>query len=138
MFRKLKNIRPGPLITHLIVTLAYPAVRAFTAPEDRLLRFANAVTIVGLILLVVGVVYSMNLHGDFDISRYYIQRGMRSTFRFYTPKRGEMLDSKEGPAEFLNDLKEKRANAFNYPLFLGIIYVLVSVVLVYGFLERPF
>ena len=138
MFKKLKKIRPLPLIAHLIVTLAYPAVRAFTAPENRLLGFANALTIIGLILVVVGVIYSMNLHGDFDITRYYLQRGMRSTFRFYTPKREELLDSKEGPAEFLNDLKEKRANAFNYPLFLGILYVLASVVLVYGFLDRPF
>lgn len=136
MFRKLKKIKPGPLIVHLIVTLAYPAVRAFTAAENRLLMFANALTIVGLILLVVGVIYSMNLHGDFDISRYYLQRGMRN-FRFYTPKREELLDSKEGPAEFLNDRKEKRANAFNYPLFLGIVYVLASVILVYGFLDRP-
>ena len=136
MFRKLKKIRPGPLVAHLVITLAYPAVRAFTAADNRLLRFANAVTVVGLILLIVGVIYSMNLHGDFDISRYYLQRGMRSTFRFYTPRRQELLDSEQGPAEFLNDLKEKRANAFNYPLFLGILYVLASIIVVYGFLER--
>ena len=36
----------------------------------------------------------------------------------------------------LRELKEKRADAFNYPLFLGIVYVLASVVVVYGFLER--
>ena len=135
MLRKLKNIKPGPLISHLVVTLAYPAFKAFTAADQRLLAFSNAVTIVGLILLVVGIIYSMNLHGDFDVSRYYVQRGLRS-FRFYTPRQNELSDINENPSEYLNDLKEKRANAFNYPLFLGILYVLASVVIVYGFLDR--
>ena len=135
MLKKLKNIKPKPLIAHLIVTLAYPAVKAFTAADRKLLTFTNAVTIVGLILLVVGVIYSMNLHGDFDISRYYLQRGLRS-FRFYAPRQKETLDTNQNPAEFLNDLKEKRADAFNYPLFLGILYVIVSVVVVYGFLNQ--
>ena len=135
MLKKLKNIKPKPLIAHLIVTLAYPAVKAFTAADHKLLAFTNAMTIVGLILLVVGVIYSMNLHGDFDISRYYLQRGMRS-FRFYAPRQKETPDAEQNPAEFLQDLREKRADAFNYPLFLGILYVLASVIVIYGFLER--
>ena len=135
MLRKLKKIKPLTLIIHLAVTLAYPAVKAFTAADDRLMAFTNAMTIVGLILLIVGIIYSMNLHGDFDISRYYVQRGLRN-FRFYTPRRQDLLDSEQGPAEFLNDLREKRADAFNYPLFLGILYVLASVVIVYGILKR--
>ena len=135
MLKKLKNIKPRPLITHLAVTLAYPSVRAFTAAERRLLAFTNAMTVVGLILLVVGIIYSMNLHGDFDISRYYLQRGMRS-FRFYTPRQKETPETDQDPAAFLQDLKEERADAFNYPLFLGILYVLASLIVIYGFLER--
>ena len=133
--RNLKKIKLRPLLVHVIVTLGYPAVRAFTATDHGLLAFTNAMTIVGLILLVVGVIYSMNLHGDFDISRYYIQRGLRS-FRFYAPRNRETLQTDSDPAEFLSELREKRADAFNYPLFLGIVYVLASVVIVYGFLER--
>lgn len=135
MIKKLKNIKLSPLITHLIVTLAYPAVRAFTAEKNRLLLFSNALTIVGLILMVVGIIYSMNLHGDFDVSRYYLRRGVRS-FKFFSPRQSEELkqDREENPAEFMREMKEKREEAFNYPLFLGIVYVLVSVLIAYVFL----
>ena len=134
MIKKLKNIKLSPLITHLIVTLAYPAVRAFTAEKNRLLLFSNALTIVGLILMVVGIIYSMNLHGDFDVSRYYLRRGVRS-FRFFSPRQSEEVKQDQNPAEFMRDLKDKREEAFNYPLFLGIVYVLVSAVIAYVFLK---
>ena len=133
-FLNLKRIKPGPLITHLIITLAYPAVRAFTAEGNGLVVFTNAMTIIGMILLVVGIIYAMNLHGDFDISRYYLQRGLRS-FRMFAPPQSEEKKQKQNPADFLKECKEKRADAFNYPLFLGIVYVLISVVIVYGFLR---
>ena len=123
------------MITHLIVTLAYPVVRALKADGGGLPMFADAMTVIGLILLVVGIIYSMNLHGDFDISRYYLRRGLRS-FRFYAPRQEETPERDAGPAEYLCEMREKRAEAFNYPLFLGIVYVLVSAVIVFGFLER--
>ncbi|MBQ4186432.1 MAG: DUF3899 domain-containing protein [Firmicutes bacterium] len=133
-FLNLKRIRLRPLITHLIVSLGYPTVKAFTVTSNRLLAFADSVTIIGLFLLVIGIIYSMNLHGDFDISRYYLRRGLRS-FRMFAPPPVEAMKEKQNPAEFLDECRKKRENAFNYPLFLGIVYVLVSVVIVYGFLR---
>lgn len=130
-----KRIKPGPLITHLIVTLAYPAVRVSTATDNRLMVFMNILTIIGLFLLIIGIIYSMNLHGDFDLSRYYLQRGLRSFRLFAPPPSEEMKQQKQNPAEFLDDCRKKREGAFNYPLFLGILYVLVSVVVVYGFMR---
>jgi hypothetical protein len=134
MIKKLKKIKPGRLITHVIVTLAYPAIKAFTAAGNGLRIFADAMTIVGLLLLAVGVVYSMNLHGDFDISRYYLRRGVRS-FRFFAPRQSEELKPEQNAAEFLQEAREKRQNAFNYPLFLGIVYLLLSLLIVYVFLH---
>ncbi|MBQ1685210.1 MAG: DUF3899 domain-containing protein [Clostridia bacterium] len=134
IIKKLKNIKPGPLITHLVITLAYPAVKAFTVERNGLVAFTDSLTIVGLIMLVVGIVYAMNLHGDFDISRYYLQRGVRS-FRLFAPRQTEGVKQDQDPADFLRYCKEKRANAFNYPLFLGILYVLASVVIAFVILS---
>jgi hypothetical protein len=129
-----KRIKLRPLITHLIISLAYPMVKVFTATDNRLLIFMNILTIVGLLLMVIGIIYSMNLHGDFDISRYYLKRGVRS-FRMFAPPPSEEMKQKQNPAEYLDECRKKREDAFNYPLFLGIIYVLISVVVVYGFLR---
>ncbi|MGX8704271.1 MAG: DUF3899 domain-containing protein [bacterium] len=137
MIKKLKKIKPAPLITHLIITLAYPVVKTFTAEGNRLIIFANAITIIGFILIIGGIIYSMNLHGDFDATRYYMQSGVRSfrSLKFFNRGQNQEIKQEQNPAEFLQELKEKRADAFNYPLFLGIIYVLISIVIVYGF--RP-
>ena len=129
---RLRNIKPRVLITHLIITMGYPAVRTILSQGNRLMLFTDALTIVGLILLVIGIIYAMILHGDFDISTYLLQRGLRS-FRF-APRKGEELNQNQSPQEFFQEAKEKRADAFNYPLFLGILYLLISVVIAYVFL----
>lgn len=118
MFKKLKNIRLRPMISHLIVTLAYPAVRAATADSNRLQLFTDAMTITALVLVIGGVVYSSILHGDYDISRFVFDRGARK-------------EKKESFAAFKQNQKQKRAEAFNYPLFLGIVYLLAAAFIVY-------
>ncbi len=126
MLKKLKKIKPTTLITQMIITLAYPVARAFTASHNRLLFFTDLLTIVGMLLLIVGILYDMALHGYFDISGYYLRRGFRS----FT-KHGLEENNKQTIGEYLQDAKDRRADAFNYPLFLGIIYVLVSVFIAY-------
>ena len=59
-FRKL---RPRPLIVHLIVTLLYPAFRAFTAEKNGLLVFTDALTVTGLVMIIGGIIYALFLHG---------------------------------------------------------------------------
>ena len=134
MFKHFKKLRPGVLITHVLITLGYPAVKASAAASSRLLVFTNALTVIGLILVILGVVYSMILHGDFDISSYYLQRGVRSLRRLFS-RHAEEWSAQKSMADFLQDAREKREASFNYPLFLGLVYVLVSVVLAYGFLS---
>ncbi len=133
MLKKLKNIRPGPLITHVIITLAYPAARALRAESSRLLIFTNALTIVSLVLLIGGIIYSLALHGIFDISTYYIQRGLRS-FRHSAMRRGLAQERDQSLDEYLAEAKDRREAAFNYPLFLGIVYLLLCVAIGYGLL----
>ncbi len=130
MIGKLKKIKPSILISHVIITLAYPAVKAFTATGNRLLAFTDILTIVALILLIVGIIYSAVLHGYLDISSYYLQRGVRS-FKFFDRHSSEQSKN-QSIGEFLQENRDKRADAFNYPLFLGVIYLIVSVVIAYG------
>ena len=135
MFKRLKNIRPALLISHIVITLGYPAVRAFNAPRNRLLVFTDAMTIVALILVILGILYAMVLHGDFDLSSYFLQRGVRNVSRRIFAKRGAAAEPDKSMSEFLNDAKETREESFNYPLFLGILYLLTAAVIAYGFLS---
>ncbi|MBR4360398.1 MAG: hypothetical protein IKP32_07250 [Clostridia bacterium] len=118
---KFKNLRLRPLMAHLIVTLLYPVFRTIIAEDHRLLLFTNAITITGLVMIAGGVIYALFLHGDFDISAYFMKRGMekepKQTFRAY-----------------LMDVYEKREGAFNYPLFVGLVYIAAALILSYFFI----
>ena len=118
MLKKIKNINIRVLISHLIVTLAYPLVKACTSDSNRLLIFTDAITITAYILLIGGVVYSLYLHGDFDISGFLM-------------KRGAQKDAKQSFQAYIADVFEKREDAFNYPLFLGVAYLIIAIFISY-------
>ena len=117
MFKRFKNIRPSTLLLHLIVTLAYPAVKAALAPVNRLQVFIDVMTIIGLMLLIIGVIYSLFIHGDYDISGFFIRRSVKKEEKNF--------------AAFEADMKEKREAVFNYPLFLGLGYLIVAALVAY-------
>ena len=56
-------------MTHVIITLGYPAARAFIAEQNKLQLFTDAMTITGMVLIIGGLIYSFVLHGDFPKSR---------------------------------------------------------------------
>lgn len=118
--KRFQNLKPQRLLTHVIVTLLYPLARAIMASSQRLLIFTDCLTIVAAILLIAGVVYSLYLHGDFDISSYVMRRARsnapKQTFEAYKANQ-----------------KERREASFNYPLFLGIVYIAVSLIIAYVF-----
>ncbi|MBR0040595.1 MAG: DUF3899 domain-containing protein [Oscillospiraceae bacterium] len=134
MFKRFRNIRLQVLIPQVVITLAYPIIKAFSVQNNRLLYFTNGLTVIGLILVIIGVLYSMILHGDFDLSAFYLQRGARGIGRLFT-RRGSDPAKQEAIVDYLSEAKEKRAEAFNYPLFLGILSLAVSAVLAWGFLS---
>lgn len=121
MLKHLRKIRLRPLISHIIVTLGYPAVKAFISESNRLLIFTDALTIVAFVLLIVGILYSMVLHGDFDISSYVFKRGRRE-------------EMKQSFSDYMAGIQSRRAESFNYPLFLSLVYLLISVIIAYCFL----
>lgn len=118
MFKRFKNIRIGTLLIHLLVTLAYPVVKALMSSGQRLLIFTDILTIIAMALLIIGVICAAFIHGDFDISGFFIRRGIKK--------------EEKGFQAFEADMKEKREAVFNYPLFLGLVYLIVVLVIAYG------
>ena len=116
---RFKNIKPQTLLTHVIVTLLYPLARVVMVSSQRLV-FTDCLTIVAAILLIAGVVYSLYLHGDFDISSYVMRRARsnapKQTFEVYKANQ-----------------KERREASFNYPLFLGAVYMAAALFIAYVF-----
>ena len=116
MFKRFKNIKLKILLTHLIITLAYPAAKAFRAEGNRLLFFTDALTIVGALLIIIGIFYSFALHGDFDRVTYVFHRGFsKNIVKPYE--------------EVQKELKANREDSFNYPLFTGLLFLAVAGVL---------
>ena len=118
MFKRFKNLKIKTLLVHLIVTLAYPAAKAITSEDHGLLVFCDVLTIVAGILLIAGVVYGLALHGDFDIAGYAFRRGFRS-------------GQKQTYDAYRKNMQEKREDAFNYPLFVGLLYIALSAFIAY-------
>ena len=118
MFKRFRNFKIKPLLIHLIITIAYPAARALTAENNRLTRFSDALTIIGGLLILVGLFYSFYLHGDFDRTAYVFTRGVSSKVQ-------KPFDA------YIEDKNKDREDAFNYPLCLGIVYTLVSLLISY-------
>ena len=116
--KRFHNIKPRLLITQLIVTLIYPVAKAAISEYNRLLIFTDSLTIIAAVLLIAGVVYSLYLHGDFDISGFVLKRGMRS-------------EEKKPFGAYMDDKKREREESFNYPLFLAALYFAVSIIIAY-------
>ena len=103
--RSFKKIKLRVLITHLIVTLLYPAFRAVAAETDKALIFIDSLTIIGLVLVIGGVIYALVLHGDFDISGYLLKRGVARPRQGFDAARAEKPNNYY---TFLANLYEKR------------------------------
>ena len=120
MLKRMRNIKPRILLSHLLITLAYPCARSLTAGEKRLLIFTDALTVTAAVMLIGGVFYSLYLSGHYDITGFVFKRARRGEEQTFDA--------------YMADRNEKKADAFNYPLFLALVYLAVSAVLAYGFL----
>ena len=114
----IKNLNLRVLLTHIIITLGYPAAKAFVTEGNKLQVFTDAMTIIAMVLLIGGVVYALILHGDYDIAGFIVKRGANSK---------EELNYQS----YKKEQKEKREEAFNYPLFLAIVYLIASAIISY-------
>lgn len=110
-----RKIQLPNLLGYLGTALIYP-VYAWITSDGKLLKFIDAMTIVGLVLLIFGVILSLVNHGDFDIMEYVTRRSASS-----------MKHEKIKPfAAFKADKNEKRKDSANYPFLTGILMLLAS------------
>ena len=84
----------------------------------RILRQQDLLLIGHLLQVETYFLYALALHGDFDISSFVFKRGTRR-------------EDKQSFQAFKEDLEQKRQEAFNYPLFLGIVYLIVAALIAY-------
>lgn len=113
---RFKNFRLWNWLGFLLIACLYPAFAYVSNKENPLLAFINALTIVGIVFVVMGIILSLVVHGDFDITEYVARRAVNK----------KHMKSYEA---FKADKQEKREDHFNYPLLTGIFMIVVSALL---------
>ena len=107
-----RRVKIQRLAATLITAMLYP-VYAYVSSGKSLLKLIDAMTITGLVFIVIGIVYSMVRRGDFDITEYMARRSVR---------KGNVK-----PFEaFKEDKKEERKDSLNYPFWTGLLLLAVS------------
>ena len=114
----LKGFRFYHFLRYLGTALIYP-VFAWITSEAKLLRFMDAMTIVGMVFLLFGAVLFLSRHGDFDIMEYVSRRGLDTVRRRRTANF----------ADFKKDKEEKRKDSCNYPFLTGLVLLAASALL---------
>ena len=104
---RLRSFRLRNFLVYLSAALVYPVIVLVTA---------DSLTVVGLVMIILGVVFSLIGHGDFDIISYVAQRSAaRGHFKSF--------------AAFREDQEEKRKDSANYPLLTGILFLVAAALL---------
>lgn len=99
----LRSFHLRQFLYYLFPALIYPVYAWVSAEEKlKLLKFIDALTIMGLVFLIIGVLFSLVRHGDFDILEYVGKRSLR---------KGDIKPFKA----FKEDKKENRKDRCNYP-----------------------
>ena len=102
-------------VPYLATSLLYPLYAYFSSGRS-LLKLMDAMTITGLVFIVLGIIYSMVRRGDFDITEYMARRSVR---------KGNVKPFKT----FKEDKKEERKDSLNYPFWTGLALLAVSALL---------
>ena len=112
---KFKNIKISTLLLNILVAAAYPLLKTYISSSNRMLIFTDCLTIMSFIMIVLGIFYSFYLKGDFDVTSYVMNRSVNKGTK---------------PVQaYLADSKKTREESFNYPLFVGLLFLLTSLIL---------
>ena len=104
-----RDFRFRQFLPYLAVALLYPAY-AFFASENKLLRFVDALTITGVVFIILGAVRIFSRRGDPERLRFLRNR--------HTPEKS-----------FLPDEEQQPQNGMNYPLLTGLALLLTAILL---------
>lgn len=115
--KSLKNIKPLTLLIYIVITMIIPVTRTLLAEEQKLLVFTNTITLVALPLLLSGFYYHSYLDNETNVGNFIVRNGLAPHSREKSYK------------VYRESLREQQAHAFNYSLFLGVIYMILAAVI---------
>lgn len=113
----MKKINIKIMIYYSLISLLYPLLRFFMKGLS-IVAFSDSCFILAVLFLLWGIVYSLVLHGDFDITAYIAKRS-------FLKQRNESFE------EYLQEQKEKREDKFNYPLYNGLFLLVIALISAY-------
>lgn len=115
MFKRFKNIKLSTLIVNVLVSITYPIIKVCISEYNRLLIFTDTTTIIAFVMIILGILFRLYQKGDFDRTAYIANRSIY--------KNTKKEDS------FLADAEKEREESFNYPLFIGICYLIICIII---------
>lgn len=115
MNKLFKNFKLNNFVTNFIICIIYPIIKTIIS-DNKLIVLSDSLFIMSLIYIVFGVINSLILHGDFDITNYIIRRTSKANSNLTFDK-------------FSKDIKDERKGSFNYPLFIGIFVLIISYII---------
>lgn len=110
-----KKFKLSSFIASTIISFAYPIIKVFSIENNKLTVFSDSCFIVGLLFTIFGIFNSLYLHGDFDITTFIARKSF-------------LKQKNETYSEYKENLKEKREGSFNYPLFNGILLIIIAII----------
>lgn len=108
-----KNFKFSSFIANFSFAISYPIIKTIVTDGNKMVIFSDTILIMALVFIIVGVIYSFVLHGDLDITSFVAKR---------TLSRNSNLSYEK----FTEDNKNKRKGSFNYPIFVGIVCIIIS------------
>ena len=113
------------VIAILAVMLAF--ISSMRTDTNRLTVFADSLLIISATLVIVGVVNMSILKGDYDAITYYLKRGGKFN-RDHLP-----VNDYE---DYLDERQVGREGKINAPLYVGLVGVIASLIITYGFIVK--
>lgn len=107
-----KNLKIKNLLLNLFICFLYPLFRLIVS-NNKMLALSDSCFILGLLLVLLGGVNILLIHGDLDITGYIANRAFNK-------------DSTQDYKAFKKEREAKRKDSFNYPLLCGIILLLIA------------
>ena len=114
-----KNVKVRNLLICITIGIIYPIIAYTSSENNKMLALINSLFITGIVYIAIGVLYSFILHGDMDITEYFVLSKAR------TRSDGSKIPFEE----FKKSKEENREGKFNYPLLVGILLVITAAIL---------
>ena len=136
-----KSFELKHFITTSIIAFAYPIIKTCIS-NNKLLVFSDTSFIISLIFVAIGILNMSVLNGDYDLQGFIAQRsfGKNNNLNFSNKdlanatvkgnnSKGVLEKNNFMTFEQYRNIKEnERKDRFNYPLFTGIIILIVSLI----------